>query len=225
MCAPKNQLIKTALIGAAIYATGGAAASSLLTTSGGSLAAASTTAATTASTTSTLSTLANVARYALPAITTAGNIYQGYMQSAMLTQKAGFIDFEIATTKEASALRKAKRNRALAIAIGKQNARFGLTGTTLEGSPGDVLSMTASNFAEDQYIDDFNTSQTILSKSNQSAILRQEAKYAKVGGYLNAVSYLGTRGFEDLISTKIDKKTLITARPTNDQGINVGDAP
>ena len=208
MCAPRNQLIKTALIGAAIYATGGAAAGSLLSTSGGSLAAASTTAATTASTTSTLATLANVARYALPAITTAGNIYQGYMQSAMLTQKAGFIDFEIATSKEASALRKAKRNRALAIAIGKQNARFGLTGTTLEGSPGDVLSMTASNFAEDQYIDDFNTSQTILSKSNQSAILRQEAKYAKVGGYLNAVSYLGTRGFGDLISTKIDKKTV-----------------
>ena len=42
MCAPRNQLIKTALIGAAIYATGGAAAGSLLTTSGGSMAAAST---------------------------------------------------------------------------------------------------------------------------------------------------------------------------------------
>ncbi len=217
MCAPRNQLIKTALIGAAIYATGGAAASSLLTTSGGSMAAASTTAATTASTTSTLATLANVAKYALPIIGAGGSIYSGYAQANILRQQANMVDYSISQDKEAFALRKAKRQRELLLALGKQRARFGLTGVTLEGSPGDILSLTAENFAEDQYIDAFNTSGGILGKEQRKNVLNKEADYSVVGGYTKAASYLGTRGFSDLITTQTNVP--------KDQGIKVGDAP
>lgn len=204
MCAPKNDLVKLAIVGATAYATGGISLGASTATT------AATTATTTATTTSTLQSLLNAARVVLPVVSAAGNIYQGYMSSNILAQRANFIDFEIDTTREASALRKAKRNRALAIAIGKQNAKFGLTGTTLEGSPGDVLSATAAVFAEDQFIDDFNTSQSIYSKSVQSDILKQESDYAKIGGYVNAASSLGTRGFSDLISTKTTPKTTTT---------------
>lgn len=214
MCAPRNQLIRTALIGAAIYATGGAAASSLLTTSGGSLA---TTAATTSTTTSTLATLANAAKYVLPVIGAGGSIYSGYAQANILRQQANMVDYSISQDREAFALRKAKRQRELIQALGKQRSRFGLTGVTLEGSPGDVLSLTASNFAEDQYIDAFNTSGTILGKEQKKNVLNKEADYSIVGGYTKAASYLGTRGFSDLITTQ-------TNIP-KDQGINVGDAP
>ena len=197
MCAPRSTLIKTALLGAAIYATGGAAASSLLTTSGGSMAAATTT----ASTTSTLSTLANAARIALPVISAAGNVYQGYMNAQILRQKANFVNFEIATEKEAFALRKAQKRREMIQAIGKQRALYGVTGTTLEGSPADVLGLTASNYAENIFIDSFNTSQKILGKTQQQNILEQEAKASIIGGYTSAATTLGTRGFMDIITT------------------------
>jgi len=198
MCAPKNQLIKTALIGAAIYATGGAAASSLLTTSGGVSAAATTT----ASTTSTLSTLAKAAKFVLPAISAGGNILQGYMNSQILAQKANFVNFEIATEKSAFSLRKAQKRREMIQAIGKQRALYGVTGTTLEGSPADVLGLTASNFAENVYIDAFNTSQKILGKEQQKDILNQESKNAIIGGYTAAATTLGTRGFMDILTTQ-----------------------
>ena len=209
MCAPKNQLIKTALIGAAIYATGGAAAGSLLTTSGGSMAAASTA----ATTGSTLSTLATAAKYALPVISAGGNILQGYMQSQILAQKANFVNFEIATEKSAFSLRKVQKRREMIEAIGKQRALFGITGTSIEGSPSDVLGLTASNFAENVYIDAFNTSQKILGKEQQKDILNQESRNSIIGGYTAAATTLGTRGFSDLITTTT---TGVNTGPTSD---------
>ena len=181
------------------------------------MAAASTTAATTASTTSTLATLANVAKYALPIIGAGGSIYSGYAQANILRQQANMVDYSISQDKEAFALRKAKRQRELLLALGKQRARFGLTGVTLEGSPGDILSLTAENFAEDQYIDAFNTSGGILGKEQRKNVLNKEADYSVVGGYTKAASYLGTRGFSDLITTQTNVP--------KDQGIKVGDAP
>ena len=95
MCAPRSTLIKTALLGAAIYATGGAAAAGTGFLSSGAAGGASL-ATQAASTTSTLSTLANAARIALPVISAAGNVYQGYMNAQILRQKANFVNFEIA---------------------------------------------------------------------------------------------------------------------------------
>lgn len=212
MCAPKNDLAKLAIIGAAAYATGG---TSLFASS--SATAATTTATTAATTQSTLATLANVAKYALPVIGGAGSIYSGYAQANILRQQANMVDYSISQDKEAFALRKAKRQRELIQALGKQRARFGLTGVTLEGSPGDILSLTASNFAEDQYIDAFNTSGGILGKEQRKNVLNKEADYSIVGGYTKAASYLGTRGFSDLITTQ-------TNTP-KDLGVKVGDAP
>jgi|DEB0MinimDraft_3_1074331.scaffolds.fasta_scaffold00719_6 hypothetical protein len=208
MCAPRNDLAKLAIIGAAAYATGGISLGSTAATTAREAAIIANSGVTT---TSTLSGLLNAARVALPVISTAGNIYQGYMKSSILAQQANFLDFEVEMERESSALREAKRNRALAIAIGQQNAKFGLTGVTLEGSPGDVLAQTRSAFAEDQYIDDFNTSQSIYSKQTQSAITKKESEYAKVGGYINAASSLGTRGFKDL-GTKDIENVLTTTR-------------
>ncbi len=126
MCAPKNDLAKLAIIGAAAYATGG---TSLFASS--SATAATTTATTAATTQSTLATLANVAKYALPVIGGAGSIYSGYAQANILRQQANMVDYSISQDKEAFALRKAKRQRELIQALGKQRARFGLTGVTL----------------------------------------------------------------------------------------------
>ena len=204
MCVPRNNLARTALLGAAIYATGGAAASSLLSTSGGSMAAATST----ASTTSTLSTLANAARYVLPAISAGGQIFQGYMNANIMRQKANFVNYEIASEKSAFALRKAKKQREMIQAIGKQRALYGVTGTTLEGSPADVLGLTASNFAENIYIDSFNTSQKILGKEQQKNILESEAQASIIGGYTSAATTLGTRGFMDIITSTPSKPNI-----------------
>ena len=147
---------------------------------------------------STLSTLANAAKFVLPAISAGGNILQGYMQSQILAQKANFVNFEIATEKSAFSLRKAQKRREMIQAIGKQRALYGVT----EGSPADVLGLTASNFAENVYIDAFNTSQKILGKEQQKDILNQESKNAIIGGYTAAATTLGTRGFMDIITTQ-----------------------
>ena len=172
------------------------------------LAAGYTGAATAASTTSTLSTLATAARYALPVISAGGNILQGYMQSQILAQKANFVNYDIATEKSAFTLRKAQKRREMIQAIGKQRALFGITGTSLEGSPADVLGMTAGNFEENIYVDAFNTSQKILGMEQQKDILNQEARNSIIGGYTAAATTLGTRGFSDLISTTSTPKEV-----------------
>ena len=97
---------------------------------------------------------------------------------------------------------KAQKRREMIEAIGKQSALYGVTGTTIGGSPADVLGLTASNFAENVYIDAFNTSQKILGKEQQKDILNQESKNAIIGGYTAAATTLGTREFMDIITTQ-----------------------
>ena len=196
MCAPKKQLIQLALIGATAYATGG-----------GSLIASASASATSAS---TLSTLANIAKYAIPVIGAAGQVYTGYLQANMLKSQAIFTDYQATQESESYSLRKRRRARELARAIGQQRALYGVAGITLSDTPGDIMSYTAANFAEDQYIDTFNTSQSILSKKMSSSQLRAEAKMAKIGGWTGAAVTLGTRG--DLFKTtpKVEHSTTVT---------------
>lgn len=193
MCAPKNQIAQLALVAATAYATGG----SSVFASGGA------TAATTATTTSsTLSTLANAARIALPVLGAAGQVYSGYMQARLANQKANFLDYQAGTEREASALRKVRRNRELLRAIGKQNALYGVAGVTLEDTPGDIIALTASNYQEDQFYDDYNTAQSILSKTTSAENYRSEAKNLIIGGYTQAATTLGTRGIDNLLSIR-----------------------
>ena len=204
MCAPKKQLLQIALIGATAYATGG-----------GSLFASS--AATSAATTgSTLQTLATVAKYALPIVGAAGNIYSGYMQAQMLNQKAGFTDFEIGMEKESYALRRAKRAREMNRMIGKQRALYGVSGVTISGTPGDILGQTRADYAEDEYIDSFNTSQSILGKTHQASIYKSEAKMAVISGYTKAAVTLGNRGLFNYGSVDVEtpRKVLPRHRPS-----------
>lgn len=205
MCAPTKDLAKLAIIGATVYATGG---TSLLAGGTATATATATTATTTATTTSTLQTLYNAARIGLPIISAAGNVYQGYLQSQILKQKAGFVDYEIASETQAFALRKYKKKREMRRALDKQRALYGLTGATIEGSPTDVLSETAADFAENIYTDAFNTSQKIVGKRQQQKILEQEADYAVLGGYVNAATVLGGRGFMDVIKPKTTNKQI-----------------
>ena len=196
MCAPRNQLAQLALVAATAYVSGG---SSLFASAGASTAA---TAATTAtSTSSVLSTLANAAKIALPVLGAAGQIYSGYMQANLANQRATFLDYQAGTEREASALRKARRDRELLKAIGKQRALYGVSGVTLEDTPGDIIGLTASNFAEDQFTDDFNTAQSIISKTTSAENYRTEAKNLVIGGYTSAATTLGTRGIDNLLTT------------------------
>ena len=206
MCAPKNDLAKLAIIGAAAYASGG---TSLFATS-------TATTGTVATNTTILQTLANAARVALPVMGAAGQVYQGYMNAQMLRNKAQFTDYQISTEKESYALRRVKRNRALAQALGKQRALYGMSGVTIEGTPGDILALTRANFAEDDFIDSYNTSQSILSKKFSASALRGEAKTSIIGGYTSAaVTLVGTRGIDDLLTTTTNKqpKEYSTTRP------------
>ena len=196
MCAPKKQLIQLALIGATAYATGG---TSLFATSAAS-----------ATSASTLSTLANIARVAIPVIGAAGQVYTGYLQANMLKSQAIFTDYQATQESESYSLRKRRRARELARAIGQQRALYGVAGITLADTPGDIMSYTAANYAEDQYIDTFNTSQSILSKKFSSSQLRTEAKMAKISGWTGAAVTLGTR--YDLFQTK-PKAEYSTTRP------------
>jgi hypothetical protein len=205
MCAPTRDLVKIAAIAAAAYATGGT-----------SLAASGTTAAaTTASTTSAagglgivgadvaatgfnwagmFSTIGNVAKIATPIIGAAGSIYQGILTSNALAAKANIVNFEQGISGEAYQLRKIRRQREAAQAIGKQRALFGLTGVGIEGTPTDVLEQTSARFAEDQYYDLFNTSGKMYTQQLTSENLRLEAESARTGGYIKAATTLAMRG-------------------------------
>ena len=194
MCAPKNDLAKIALIGAAAYATGG---TSLFSSAGTAIQSG----IQAAKASSTLQTLASVAKIAAPVIGAAGSIYTGYLQANQLNAKAGFVDYQVKGEEDAYALRKVKRARALRAAVGKQRALYGVTGVTLAGTPSDVLGQTAATFAEDDFIDAFNTSQNILSKQFSASSLRQEAKMSVIGGYTRAVTTIGTRGFGNFDTT------------------------
>ena len=198
MCAPTRDLAKIAIIGAAAYATGGLSL-------GTSTAATASTAATTATTASTASsafnlrgmfqTLSSFAKVATPILGAVGSIYSGYLNANILKSKANFVDYSVITTTEAAALRKAKRQRETRAALAAQYAKYGLTGVTFEGTPTDVLSETSAKFAQDQFFDDYNTSLDIQSKQISASQLRQEAQAAQLGGYVNAITTLGIRGF------------------------------
>jgi hypothetical protein len=209
MCAPKNDLAKIALVGAAAYATGG---TSLFTSAGTAIQSG----IQAAQASSTLQTLASVAKVAAPIIGAGGSIYSGYLNAQVQRQKANFVDYQVETEKESYQLRKVRRARELRAAIGKQRALFGVAGVTLENTPGDLLAQTAANYAEDEFIDTFNTSQNILSKQMSAKALRSEAKVSVIGGYTKAATTLGNRGFMDIITTDTNPK---------DGGVEVGDAP
>lgn len=208
MCAPTKDLAKIAIAGAAIYATGGAAAGSILSTSGGSLAATTTTATTTGS---MFSTLGSIIRTAAPIVGAVGSVYSGYLQSEMLKSKAGMIDYSIYQEAEASAMRKAERQRDMRRKIDAQKAKYLQQGITLAGTPVDMLGETSAKFAEAQLYDDFNTAQKITSKQISAEQLRVEAQAAQLGGFINAATVLSLRG------PKQGKNNLL------EQGVQVGD--
>jgi hypothetical protein len=188
MCAPKNKLAKIALVGAAAYATGGG--STLFTSASQAFQAASTA----VKTSSTLNTLFNAARVAAPFIGASGQMYMGFLQAQQMQAKAGFTMFQGKMETESYALRKIKRLRALRAKIGEQRALYSAAGIKMEGTPGQILGQTAANFAEDQFTDTFNTSQSILSKKFSAESYKHEAKISLLGGMTNAAITLGTRG-------------------------------
>ena len=217
MCAPTKDLAKIAIIAGAAYATGGLSL-------GASGAATAGTAATTAGTAATagtsafnwsgmFSTLSSFAKTAAPIVGAAGTIYQGVLQSQLLKSKANFVDYSVIQDTEASALRKAKRARQLRQALATQYNKFGLTGVTLEGTPTDVLAETNAKFAEDQFLDDWNTAQGIYSKKISAGQLRAEADSALYGGILKAGMIGVERGF--LPNKTPTTKTSISTLETN----------
>ena len=239
MCAPSKDLVKIAAIAAVAYASGGTslfasapAAAGTVTTAatstaaaniftGTSLAIPTTVAGQTAAATSSLfSTIGTFAKYATPIIGAAGQIYSGVINANILKQKANLVDYSILMDMEASALRKMKRKRQAAEAIGKQRARYGLTGVTLEGTPTDILEETSATFAEDQFIDDFNTSGKLYTKQLTASGLRQESQAAQLSGYVGAVSTIANRGLLFPSAPKAPKSpfTAIDTELTSTQG-------
>jgi hypothetical protein len=206
MCAPTKDLVKIAAIAAVAYASGGsslfastaAAGTSTASLATTSLAIPTTVAGQTAATgfnfAGMFSTLGNVAKIATPIIGAAGSIYQGILTSNALAAKANIVNFEQGISGEAFQLRKIRRQREAAQAIGKQRALFGLTGVGIEGTPTDVLEQTSARFAEDQYYDLFNTSGKMYTQQLTSENLRLEAESARTGGYIKAATTLAMRG-------------------------------
>ncbi len=190
MCAPRSDLAKLAIAGAAIYATGGSAAPGR----SGFLLSGAAGGASLASNTSVLSQLATFARTTAPYIGAASSVYSGYISSQMLAQRANFTDFKVGTEREAFALRKVKRTRDMLRKIGAQRALYGVSGVTIEGTPGDIIDATAANFAEDQFIDAFNTSQRIMSGQFSSDAYSTESSMALLGGFTSAATTLAERG-------------------------------
>lgn len=202
MCAPTKDLAKLAVIAAAAYATGG---TSLTATTAASTA---TTATSAVNWSGMFSTLSNVVKVAAPLMGAAGSIYSGVIQANILKSKANFVDYSVTMDMEASALRKIKRERQMRAALATQYAKWGTTGVTVEGTPTDVLSETSAKFAEDQFIDDFNTSQKIYGKQISAEQLRVEAQGAILGGVTKAVTTLGMRG-----TTPTPKTSIFTEIP------------
>lgn len=216
MCAPTRDLAKIAAIAAVAYATGGTslfasapAATGTVTTAATSTAAANVFTGTSLALPTTVagqtaaagfnfagmfSTLGNIAKIATPIIGAAGSIYQGILTSNQLAAKANIVNFEQGISAEAYQLRKIRRQREAAQAIGKQRALFGLTGVGIEGTPTDVLEQTSARFAEDQYYDLFNTSGKMYSQQLTAENLRLEAESARTGGYIKAATTLAMRG-------------------------------
>ena len=231
MCAPTKDLFKIAAIAAVAYASGGSSlfASTAAAGTTASTAALSTTSLaipttvygqTAAATSSLFSTIGTFAKFATPIIGAAGQIYSGAINANILNQKANLVDYSILMDMEASALRKIKRQRQAAEAIGKQRARYGLTGVTLEGTPTDILEETSATFAEDQFIDDFNTSGKLYTKQLTASGLRQESQAAQLSGYVGAVSTIANRGLLFPSSPKAPKSpyTAVDTGLTSTEG-------
>jgi len=210
MCAPTKDLVKIALIAGVAYATGGISLGTTAATTATTATTAASTAATVGTTTTSsgiFSTLASYAKTAAPWVGAVGSVVSGYMQSNMLQSKANFVDYSILVDEDASGLRKAQRQRQMRLTIEAQKAKYGLTGVTLEGTPTDILAETNAKFAEDQFIDNYNTAQKIYSKQIGAEQYRTEASSAMLGGIVNAATVIGTRGFTPQTTKGIPGRT------------------
>jgi hypothetical protein len=203
MCAPRK-LLPVLAIGALAVATGGLSV--------GATTAAATTTSTVApfaagqagalaaqgSTLSSLSSALKVglkyANKAAPLIGAGGSVYSGQLQKSILEQQAQAFKFQAAQEEETYKLRRSKRKRALALALGRQRALYGISGVSLENTPVDVLASTASAFAEDDFYDRYETATRMASAGISANNLRLSGQQAEFGGLLNAQLTLARRG-------------------------------
>lgn len=111
-----------------------------------------------------------IAGLALSAVGTAASI-SGQQQQAK-AQRAAYTH-AAQTAETEAALRRQDRLREAERTISSQMAAYGASGVTLDGTPMDVFSNTAAEYARAQYTDDFSTRNRIgsleASRSNTQA--------------------------------------------------------
>ncbi len=121
---------------------------------GASLAAASST----ATLLGTLKTIGTVMSIASPFIAMGSSAAMAAQQMALANQQASLTEYEVKNMEQAAMLRSADRKKRMRAAVGTQLALYGSSGVDpLKGTPIDVMSDTAGEFATEEYADSFQT--------------------------------------------------------------------
>ena len=164
-------------------AAGAAAQGAAMGTAASSLAAASSTSTllgTLSSIYSTMQPVLTAVSIASPFIAMGSTGAIMAQQMALANQQASLTEFEVDQMETAALLRASERKRKMRRAVGQQLALYGASGVdALRGTPVDVMSDTAKNFAFDQFTDDFTTSGQAyagrIKAQNQRAYGKQQA--------------------------------------------------
>lgn len=95
---------------------------------------------------------------AAPFIAMGSSAAMAAQQMALANQQASLTEYEVKNMEQAAMLRSADRKRRMRSAVGTQLALYGASGVDpLRGTPIDVMSDTAQEFATEEYADAFQT--------------------------------------------------------------------
>jgi hypothetical protein len=124
------------------------------------------------------------------AISAMGAIGQANAQQAAHEYNATLRERDAVVSTNQANVEAERVRRASLQAEGSLLAGAGASGVTLEGSPLDVLAMSASNAKLDEETVLYNGRLKAMGYTSDATLERQAGKVAKQQGYINAASYL-----------------------------------
>jgi hypothetical protein len=132
---------------------------------------------------------------AAPFIAAGSTAAMAAQQMALANQQATLTEYEVKNMEQAAMLRSSERKRRMRSAVGQQLALFSASGVDpLKGTPVDVMSDTAQEFAYEDFADAFETQGKVYSGMIKAKNLRAYGKQQATATLLDYGTRWAMRG-------------------------------
>lgn len=142
----------------------------------------------------TLTAIGSTLAAAAPYIALAGTVYSMRQSMKMANQQAAMSQYQAAVAQTGLRERDADRKRRLRRTIGTQKTLYSASGVALEGTPVDVFTDTAREFAFEGFADQFDTAQNVNTYKLQANFQRRAGEQQAFNTLLDYGTAVAMRG-------------------------------